>query len=621
MCTSAGGKISPLRPLTGTCLSPPPRSVPTIDKVLGNVSGLRSAQLKSLGNLYRRRLAPGTVTTPELARNLSELSHEIRREISLLIDRRGRVLSVSVADAKAAELPNVRRGDERLSGFHLLHTHPKGGGLSKNDLSTLFLNRLDAVAAIEVRGDGLPGNVQLAHLTPPGTVGEEEDWRLYPAISPSEMEDFDLAGQVRALEEEIARASRVREAAPDKERALLVQIDQGEMDAEDRLNELAELARTAGAEVVYKELVARKHLKAGTLVGAGKLEELTSRAYHLDAQTLMFGQELGAAQAREIEAATGLKVIDRTQLILDIFALHAQGAESRLQVELAQLRYMKPRLLGAGARLSRIGASGGSAAGGAIGTRGPGETKLELDRRRINDRLAFLEAQLGEVAVRRDERRKNRNRNDVPVVSIVGYTNAGKSTLLNAFTHATDEPRRVLAENKLFATLRPTSRQGYLEGVGPVIFTDTVGFIRDLPVDLTRAFRATLEEIGDADLLLHVVDASAPDADARYAAVRRILDDLNLGEMPEVVALNKADRTDQNTLERETMRMGGVAVSAASGQGLPWLRSVLAGTLQRQAVTEAEQADLARLERVRIKAELERPSSNLRLGAGQYPHD
>ncbi len=539
----------------------------------------------------------------------------------MLIDRRGRVLSVSVADAKAAELPAVRRGEERLSGFHLLHTAPHGRRLSKNDLSTLFLNRLDAVAAVEVRPDGLPGNVHLAHLTPPGTVGEEEDWRIYPPKSPSDMEDFDLAGQVRALEEEIARASRVREAAPDKERALLVQIDQGEVDAEERLAELSELARTAGADVVYKELVSRRHLKAGTLVGAGKLEELTSRAYHLDAQTLVFGQELGAAQAREIEAATGLKIIDRTQLILDIFALHAQGVESRLQVELAQLRYMKPRLLGAGARLSRIGASGGSAAGGASRDARAGETKLELDRRRINDRISFLEAQLENVAVRREERRKNRSRNDVPVVSIVGYTNAGKSTLLNAFTHAAEEPRRVLAENKLFATLRPTSRQGYLEGIGPVVFTDTVGFIRDLPADLSRAFRATLEEIGDADLLLHVVDASAPDADARYGAVRRILSDLDLDDMPEVVALNKADHADPEALDRERMRMGGVAISAVSGQGLPWLRSVLADTLQRQAEAQAEQVALARQERVRIKAELERPSSNLRLGAGQYPHD
>ncbi|GBF05710.1 HSR1-like GTP-binding protein [Deinococcus aerius] len=559
----------------------------------GNTSGLRPAQLKALGNLYRRRIEPGRIGSPELARNLAELSDDIRREVSVLIDRRGRVISVSVADAKGAELPDLRLGEHRLAGFHLLHTHPRGGTLSKGDLSTLFLKRLDAVSAIEVRSEGQPGLVHTAHLTPPGTVGEEEDWRILDPVPSFQIDDFDLGAQVSALEEEIARAARTREAKKDRERAILVQIDQGEFDAEERLEELSELARTAGAEVVHKELVYRRHLKAGTLVGAGKLEELTSKAYHLDADLLIFGQELGPAQAREIEAATGLKVLDRTQLILDIFALHAQGVESRLQVELAQLRYMKPRLLGAGAQLSRIGGSAGSAAGGAIGTRGPGETKLELDRRRINDRISFLEKQLEGVAVRRDERRKGRARNDVPVISIVGYTNAGKSTLLNAFTHAAEEPRRVLAENKLFATLRPTSRQGFIEGIGPVIFTDTVGFIRDLPKDLTRAFRATLEEIGDADVLLHVVDVAGPGADTRLDAVNRILEDLGFREMPTVIALNKAEAADPDVLEREVERTAGIPVSALKSLGLPELKEGLAdaiGQVQRQELAAREEA-------------------------------
>ena len=511
----------------------------------------------------------------------------------MLIDRRGRVISVSVGDAKQAELPAQRLGETRLAGFHLLHTHPRGGPLSKGDLTTLFLNRLDAVAAVEVRGDGLPGLVHAAHLTPPGTTGAEEDWRLLDPMSPQEAETFDLGAQVRALEEEIGRARSGREAKKDRPRALLVQIDTGEMDAEERLAELSELARTAGAEVVYQELIFRRHLKPGTLVGAGKLEELTSKAYHEDADLLIFGQELNPAQAREIEAASGLTVIDRTQLILDIFAQHAQGVESRLQVELAQLRYMKPRLLGQGTRLSRIGASGGSAAGGAIGTRGPGETKLELDRRRINDRISFLEKQLEGVAVAREERRKGRARNDVPVISIVGYTNAGKSTLLNAFTHAAEEPRRVLAENKLFATLRPTSRQGFVPGVGPVVFTDTVGFIRDLPHDLARAFRATLEEIGDADLLLHVVDASAPGADARFEAVTRILHDLDFEELPQVVALNKADAADPDALARERERLGGVPVSAARGQGLDALKAGLARALLTVKAAPVEASPLS----------------------------
>ena len=559
----------------------------------GNTSGLKPAQLKALGNLYRRRIEPGRVGSPELARNLAELSADIRREISVLIDRRGRVISVSVADAKGAALPDLRRGEQRLAGFHLLHTHPRGGPLSKGDLSTLFLKRLDAVSAIEVRDEGQPGLVHTAHLTPPGSVGEEEDWRILPPVPSFQIDDFDLGAQVSALEEEIARAARTREAQKDRERAILVQIDQGEFDAEERLDELAELARTAGAEVVHRELIYRRNLKPGTLVGAGKLEELTSRAYHLDADLLIFGQELGPAQAREIEAATGLKVLDRTQLILDIFALHAQGVESRLQVELAQLRYMKPRLLGAGAQLSRIGGSAGSAAGGAIGTRGPGETKLELDRRRINDRISFLEKQLEGVAVRREERRKGRTRGGVPVISIVGYTNAGKSTLLNAFTHAAEEPRRVLAENKLFATLRPTSRQGFLEGIGPVILTDTVGFIRDLPRDLARAFRATLEEIGDADVLLHVVDVASPGADLRLEAVNRILEDLGFRELPTVTALNKADAADPNTLEREIERTDGIPISARRNLGLADLKEALAdavASVQRQELAQREAA-------------------------------
>lgn len=565
----------------------------------GNLSGLRPAQKKSLENLYRRRIEPGRLGSPELARNLAELSHDVRREVGVVIDRRGRVISVSVADAKGTEFPDLRMGENRLAGFHLLHAHPKGGALSKGDLSTLFLKRLDAVAAIEVQNDGRPGLVHAAHLTPPGTVGEEEDWRILPPAQPFEIDEFDLGAQVSALEEEIARAARTREAKKDHERAILVQVDQGEFDAEERLEELGELARTAGAEVVYRELIYRRNLKPGTLIGAGKLEELTSKAYHLDADLLIFGQELGAVQAREIEAATGLKVIDRTQLILDIFALHAQGVESRLQVELAQLRYMKPRLLGAGAQLSRIGGGGGSAGGGAIGTRGPGETKLELDRRRINDRLAFLEKQLSGVSARREELRKGRSRNDVPVISIVGYTNAGKSTLLNAFTHAAEEPRRVLAENKLFATLRPTSRQGFIDGIGQVIFTDTVGFIRDLPKDLTRAFRSTLEEIGDADILLHVVDAASPGADARLNAVNRILEELGFVDMPTVVALNKADAADPEVLTREVERTGGIPVSALKNRGVPELKEALADAVaqvQRQELARQEEARAARVE-------------------------
>ena len=515
---------------------------------------------------------------------MTELALETNREVVLLVDRRGHVVTVSVGDASKTEFPNLERGREaesRLRGLSLVHAHPKPGPLSKSDLTTLFLNRLDAIVAVETKPDGLPGNAHLAHLTPPNAILEEEDWRIHAPQSVQSLEDWDFAGNTRALEEEFARLSKMRETKRSSaERAILIGVDRGHgVRAEESLDELGELARTAGAEVVWRDLQYRKHIKPGTVIGRGKLDELTSKAYHLDADVLIFDQDLSPAQAREIEEITSLKILDRTQLILDIFAQHASGQESKLQVELAQLRYMLPRLLGKGTQLSKIGGSAGGSASGAIGTRGPGETKLELDRRRINDRIAFLDRGLQEIGKRQSERRKSRTRNNVPVVAIVGYTNAGKSTLLNALTHA-----NVLVEDKLFATLSPTSRRGYLEGYGEVIFTDTVGFIRDLPKDLKRAFRSTLEELQDVDVLLHVIDAASDGMLERFKAVEEILDELELKNIPRLVVLNKIDRADPFDLEDKLERFVGVGVSAATKRGLEELKSrVLQGILVARA--------------------------------------
>ncbi|HEX2864114.1 MAG TPA: GTPase HflX [Deinococcales bacterium] len=512
---------------------------------------------------------------------MTEVSLEVKREVTVLLDRRGRVVSVSVGDASGTELPDVgRSAEQRLRGLRLVHTHVRPGPLSKGDLSTLFLQRLDAIVAVDVLKDGLPGMAYLAHLTPPETTGEEEDWRVYPPQTLQALETWDVAGNTAALEEEFARQATQQETRREsEERALLVGIDRGHgQRAEESLDELAELARTAGANVVHRDLQYRRAVKPGTVIGRGKLEELTSRAYHLNADLLIFDTNLSPAQAREIEEATNLKVLDRTQLILDIFAQHASGQESKLQVELAQLRYMLPRLVGQGTALSRIGGSGGGA-GGQIGTRGPGETKLELDRRRIQARINFLERGLEDITHRQAERRKSRKRNAVPVIAIVGYTNAGKSTLLNKLTHST-----VLAENKLFATLAPTARQGFLPEIGQVVFTDTVGFIRDLPKDLKRAFRSTLEELRDADVLLHVLDAASPGATERWQAVEDILAELELPDtMGRVLALNQVDRADPFDLDVLQERFGGVRVSALSGTGLDELRRTLEDTLRRTA--------------------------------------
>jgi len=535
-----------------------------LEKIFGRTEGLKKSELKKLSNLYRRRVPPERVVTPELAQALALLSAEVGRPLSLLLDREGRVVRVGVGDAKELPIPEGARAERRLSGFRLLHTHLSPGGLSRPDLSVLFLNRLDSIAALEVE-EGRPTTLHLAFLSP--TKALEEDWRIFPPRPYFQYLDLDHRKEVEALEEELARQARVRELQDGSgERAILVGVDLGEgPEAEAGLKELAELTRTAGGVPVKKVLVYRKALDPRYLVGLGKLEELKSLAYHENASTLIFGLELSPAQAREIERATGLKVLDRTQLILDIFALHAKTPEAQAQVELAQLKYLLPRLVGKGKELSRLG--------GGIGTRGPGETKLEVDRRRLQERIAHLSRKLEEYAKRREEARRQRKRRGVPLIAVVGYTNAGKTTLLQALARG-GEP----GEDKLFATLRPLTRRGFLPGVGEVLFTDTVGFIRKMPEELLTAFRATLEEVREADLLVHVLDASEEGALERYRVVEALLGELGV-EAPRVLALAKADRAAPYDLYYLKERLGGVPVSALKGTGLPELKAALAEAL------------------------------------------
>ncbi|WP_018461764.1 GTPase HflX [Thermus oshimai] len=540
-----------------------------MEKIFGKTQGLKKSELKKLSNLYRRRVPKERLLTPELAHTLAALSAEMGRPVALLLDREGRVVRVGVGDAKDLPLPEGARTERRLSGYRLLHTHLAPGGFSRPDLSVLFLNRLDSLAALEVEG-GQPGLLHVAFLSPP--KAEEEDWRILPPRPFHQYLDFDLWAEVNALEEELARQARVLEIQDGgRERAILVGVDRGEgPEAEAALEELAELTRTAGGVVVRKVLVYRLELDPRYLVGLGKLEELKSLAYHENASTLIFSLDLTPTQAREIEGATGLKVLDRTQLILDIFALHAKTPEAKDQVELAQLKYLLPRLVGKGKELSRLG--------GGIGTRGPGETKLEVDRRRLQERIVHLTHRLKGYAERREEARRQRRRRGVPLIAVVGYTNAGKTTLLSALARG-GEP----GEDKLFATLRPLTRRGFLPGVGEVLFTDTVGFIRRMPETLLEAFRATLEEVREADLLLHVLDASEDGALGRYGVVEELLRELSV-EAPRVLALNKADRAAPYDLYYLQERLGGVAVSALKGTGLPALREALAEALLRAGV-------------------------------------
>src|SRR5512133_16985 len=526
--------------------------------VFGNTLGLKPSQLHALRRTYRRRVDAQAIISPELARHLTEVSHETNRQIGVFLDRKGDVQAVIVGDAKKLELPDVgrgRAGDSRLRGLRLVHTHLNGEALTRDDHTDLALLRLDLVAALEVREDGLPGKVHYAHLLPENPQGAM--WKDDTAPSVHELA-YDALGGALSLEEECAGARALRRTGG-RERAILVGFGgkrRTRADAEASLEELKELARTAGVEVLDATLQMRRDPDPRYFIGEGKLQELVLHSMQLMASMIVFDADLSPSQARHIAEVTSLKLLDRTQLILDIFAQRAQSADGKLQVELAQLKYLYPRLVGRDDSLSRLA--------GGIGGRGPGETKLEIDRRRVRDRITALERRIEALGANRHLRRKQRNARGRPVLSIVGYTTAGESTLLKALTDSA-----VRAEDKLCATRDPTSRRLRFPRDREVLVTDTVGFIRDLPPDLVNAFRATLEELRDADLLLHVVDASDPRHDEQVAAVDRILADLGLAGKPRVLVMNKVDRLPPGEGAALAHRAGGVAISAATREGIP----------------------------------------------------
>ncbi len=519
--------------------------------VTGNTSGLKASQLKALERIYRRRVAPTDVISSELANFMCETSFDLHRQVGVLISRRGAIEHVMVGDASKIVLPDVGRlrgAPGRFRGLRLVKTHLRGEGLTRDDLTDLTLLRFDVVASIAVDPGGRAGRVYVGHLLPdnPG----KKLWQELPS-QPAHAQTIDFSEHMAALEAEFSRTAKASSQTDlDLDRALLVHVAIGKVrDSEARIAELVELCRTAGVEVLDVLKQQRPAPDPKYLVGAGKLEQLLLRAMQLGAETVIFDQNLTPGQCRAIGNFTELKIIDRTMLILDIFAQHATSRDGKLQVELAQLKYALPRLAEKNTMMSRLT--------GGIGGRGPGETKLEINRRRARDRIRLLEKKLAGLAKNRRLRRQRRGQRGLPIIAVVGYTNAGKSTLLNALTDG-----NATAEDKLFATLDPISRRLRFPHEREVILTDTVGFIRDLPRDLIAAFRATLEELEDADLLLHVVDASDEDRDQHIVAVVELLNQLQLGEKPRLLVLNKCDLLDREQLARLPEKYEGFAVAA-----------------------------------------------------------
>ncbi|MDB4955495.1 MAG: hypothetical protein JWO36_3064 [Myxococcales bacterium] len=516
------------------------------EEVTGNLQGLKTSEIKALERLYRRRVAPTEVVSSELCAQLATLAAEMHRQVGVLIDRRGAIQHVIVGDASKIVLPDfgrIRGGAGRFRGLRLVHTHLRNEPLTRDDLTDLALLRLDAVAAITVDAAGRPGKLYIGHMVPDGPAAELPP---EPATAPR----TNFVDLIAGLESQFGRAHRVASTDVGKDRALIVHVQLGRAkDTEARIAELRELCRTAGVKVLDLLVQRRPEPDPKFLVGRGKLDDILLRAMQLGAEVVIFDPDLTPGQARAISEATELKVLDRTMLILDIFAQHATSRDGKLQVELAQLGYALPRLIEKNTMMSRLT--------GGIGGRGPGETKLEINRRRARERIHLLEKRLEDLAADRRLRRKQRGRRELPIIAICGYTNAGKSTLLNSLTEG-----NARAENKLFATLDPISRRLRFPEEREVVITDTVGFIRDLPEELVAAFRATLEEMADADLLVHVVDASDPDRDQQIRAVEGILNDLGLSDKPRILVWNKADKLEDTDADHLAVHGGGFVVSS-----------------------------------------------------------
>lgn len=538
-----------------------------MQQIHGNTRGISEIYLTMLKSLYDRKVPGDVLVTSDIVEAMALLTDTLNREVSIYISRNGKITDISIGDHATVTLPAVtgRRSLERLSGIRCIHTHPGGDALlSVVDLSALKGLRLDAMVSVGVQNGKITGAYVGMLQVKKSSISD--DYRIIGPLTEEEVYHNNIMSTIIELDRLISRNKINLIDFGEKEKAILVGLQLPYQDEDftyQSLKELARLAETAGVEVVDEVLQKRPRPDAAYYIGKGKAEELNLLRQIKEANVVIFDNELSPAQLRNLEFVSGTKIIDRTALILDIFAQRARTMEGKLQVELAQLNYLLPRLIGMGQVLSRLG--------GGIGTRGPGETKLEMDRRRIRKRISDLTRNLAEVRKNRNLQRKSRKSIPLPTVALVGYTNAGKSSLLNSLTEAD-----VLAEDKLFATLDPTTRKLEMPNNNEILLTDTVGFINKLPHHLVAAFRATLEELVEADILIHVVDASHPAMDSQMDAVNRVLAELGVVEKPTVTAFNKVDllpKQVQNLLLKKYDRS--VAVSAKENTGFNDLKAAI----------------------------------------------
>lgn len=501
----------------------------------GNIEGLKEFLLNQLNELYEIKIEKGKLIDAEIVKFIAEISNKINREINLAIDRNGNIVEISIGDSSSVNLPPITVYERRLSGIRIIHTHPGGNPhLSSVDISALIKLKLDCIISIGVSETGVTG-YEIAFCN---IVNEE---LTYEKQFLKEIENFQYLEKVKEIEEYLKKRNVVED---DTEYAILVGIDD-----EESLEELKELAYACDLKVVGRFFQKRKKVDPLFLIGSGKIQELALNIQIQRANLLIFDEELSGLQLKCIEEATGCKVIDRTTLILEIFARRAKTREAKLQVELAQLKYRSNRLIGFGVTMSRLG--------GGVGTKGPGEKKLEIDRRLIRKNITILKDELEAIRKVRNTQREKREESGIPRVSLVGYTNVGKSTLRNILvdlypSDKTLKKEEVLSKDMLFATLDTTTRTVALKDKRIISLTDTVGFIKKLPHDLVESFKSTLEEVIFSDLILHVADISATDVIEQIDSVEKVLDELKCLDKAKILVLNKIDKAREENLDIES---------------------------------------------------------------------